>query len=326
MILSPQISIITPVWNGWPYIKECVESVLSQDFESWEMIISDNGSTDETRAYLDSLADERIRVFKQDKNLGIFGNLNFLVSQPSTPLLYILCADDYFLPGGLGRIVNKWDSRPSTTSLLRFNWMKARYGAGKSISYHVLPKCIGPEDSSFYFYLFGCIQGNLSNVSVRTSAIASTGKFNEQLPYAGDYEYWIRLGRENNFELVEDEVCYIRRHPNVASNYLNRNGELVAQNTQVRASLFQDLKGSYPLWLLRLHGTWRYLPMIEVALLRSLKSCGTEVLLTALKQSKNPCMLFPVATFIIYLLTLGGRLGRHRSTYMLLKKHRARLS
>ena len=38
----PAISILTPVWNGLPYIKECIESVLSQDFQDWEMIIGDN--------------------------------------------------------------------------------------------------------------------------------------------------------------------------------------------------------------------------------------------------------------------------------------------
>lgn len=324
MTSSPAISIITPVWNGLPYIRECVDSLCSQSFEDWEMIISDNGSTDGTIAYLDSLTDKRIRVFKQEKNLGIFGNLNFLVSQPSAPLLYILCADDYFLPGGLNTVINAWKDKQPTTGLLRFNWTKARHGTGKSISYHVLPKLMGPTDSSFYFFLFGCIQGNLSNVSVRTSAIALTGTFNERLPYAGDYEYWIRLGRKTNFELVEDEVCFVRRHPGVASNYLNKNGELIAQSTQVRSSLFENLKDGYPGWLLRFHGTWRYLPMIEVALIHSLKSRRPDVLLLALEQSKNPCRLSPLATFAIYLLSLGGRVSRHTSTYMLLKRHRAR--
>ena len=75
---TPAISILTPVWNGLPYIKECVESVFSQEFQDWELIISDNGSTDGTRDYLDTLTDKRVQIFKQDKNLGIDGNLNFL--------------------------------------------------------------------------------------------------------------------------------------------------------------------------------------------------------------------------------------------------------
>ena len=76
MSVVPTISILTPVWNGLPYIKECVDSVFAQEFQDWELIISDNGSTDGTRDYLDTLKDQRVRIFKQEKNLGIDGNLN----------------------------------------------------------------------------------------------------------------------------------------------------------------------------------------------------------------------------------------------------------
>ena len=44
MSALPAISILTPVWNGLPYIQECVESVIAQDFQDWEMIIGDNAS------------------------------------------------------------------------------------------------------------------------------------------------------------------------------------------------------------------------------------------------------------------------------------------
>ena len=50
----PAISILTPVWNGLPYVKECIASVLAQEFQDWELLIGDNGSTDGTREYLAS--------------------------------------------------------------------------------------------------------------------------------------------------------------------------------------------------------------------------------------------------------------------------------
>ncbi len=70
MSVVPAISIITPVWNGLPYIKECVESVLAQDFQDWEMIVGDNASEDGTSEYLRTLNDPRIKVFRHEKNLG----------------------------------------------------------------------------------------------------------------------------------------------------------------------------------------------------------------------------------------------------------------
>ena len=77
----PRISVLMPVYKGIPYIPEAVESVLAQDEQDWELVISDNGSTDSTRDYLSTLQDPRIRVHLQQANLGIFGNLNFLLAQ-----------------------------------------------------------------------------------------------------------------------------------------------------------------------------------------------------------------------------------------------------
>ena len=85
----PRISVLMPVYNGMPYIPDAVESVLAQDEQDWELVISDNGSTDSTRDYLRSLQDPRIRVHLQQANLGIFGNLNFLLAQQH--LIWIAC-------------------------------------------------------------------------------------------------------------------------------------------------------------------------------------------------------------------------------------------
>ena len=73
----PSISIVTPVWNGLPYIKELLSLSLSQDFQDWEMIIGDNSSTDGTSEYLQTLNDPRIKVFRHEKNLGVYRNIHF---------------------------------------------------------------------------------------------------------------------------------------------------------------------------------------------------------------------------------------------------------
>ena len=108
----PRISVLMPVYNGMPYIPEAVESVLAQDEQDWELVISDNGSTDSTRDYLSTLQDPRIRVHLQQANLGIFGNLNFLLAQAQASIAKILCADDKLLPGALARIAAFMEERP----------------------------------------------------------------------------------------------------------------------------------------------------------------------------------------------------------------------
>ena len=224
MIESPKISVITPVYNGLPYIKECVKSVLEQDVQQWEMLISDNCSTDETREYLDTIEDDRITIFKQRKNLGIFGNLNFLFEQAKAPVSQILCADDYFTENSsLKYLVDYWQKQDDQLGFVRFN-SRFRLEAEKNI-----PATIKAGQADLWFYLFGNMPGNLSNVSLRTHIVEEAGMFNQAFPYAGDFEFWVRAAQQFDFKLEDKKIVYVRRHPKTASNLLNKNGELVKQ-------------------------------------------------------------------------------------------------
>jgi glycosyltransferase involved in cell wall biosynthesis len=162
-----KISIVMPTYNGLKYIKEAIGSVLQQDFADWELLISDDGSKDGTREYLLSLQDPRIKVHLQEKNLGIFGNLNFLFERAQADLTQILCQDDHFIgPTSLKRILDEWAGQAPDVSYMRFN--HGFDSASKLVQYetHVLPAIVTPEQSDLYFFIFGCIPGNLSNVSL----------------------------------------------------------------------------------------------------------------------------------------------------------------
>lgn len=239
---KPAISIVTPVWNGLPYLKECVDSVLTQDFQDWELIISDNGSTDGTRDYLDTLVDPRIQTYKQEKNLGIDGNLNFLFSKASGDIAYTLCADDYFYPGAIRKIVNEWSLVPPNTGFIGFNWKEViKHSINARYSYEVLPKVLGPGFAQLAFFLFGNMPGNLSNVSSKVSAVVGGGGFNEAFQLAGDYEMWSRLARTHTMVLSDTETCYVRRHEGVATNYLNKQGQLFNEHVIIYEKFVEEL-------------------------------------------------------------------------------------
>src|SRR5688500_602576 len=135
----PAISIITPVWNGLPYIKECIGSVLAQEFQNWELLIGDNGSTDGTTDYLATLNDSRIHIYKHEINRGISGNLNFLFSKANAPLAYILCADDCFHSKGLNYVIDEWNSSIESVVFICFS-PDAGSCKLKQYAYNTLPK------------------------------------------------------------------------------------------------------------------------------------------------------------------------------------------
>jgi glycosyltransferase involved in cell wall biosynthesis len=244
MSISPAISIITPVWNGLPYIRECVASVMSQEFQDWEHLIGDNGSTDGTRDFIDTLTDPRVHIFKHEKNLGISGNLNFLFSKARAPIAYILCADDFFYPGALASVMQEWRTANPNVAI-----MCVRQGTGGSrvveYAYNILPKNISPANSALAFFLFGNFTGNVSNVSVRVSAFISTGGFVGHLQTAQDFEMWRQIAKQYEMNLIEGKIVYIREHSESATYHLTRNGDDYIQLITIYERLIEQLSKDF---------------------------------------------------------------------------------
>lgn len=320
--MKPEISIITPVWNGLPYIKECIQSVLDQDFQDWELIISDNGSTDGSREYLSSLADPRIKIFLQETNLGIFGNLNFLASQVRARWIKVLCADDYFLPGGLRRVVECWRKSAGNTSFIRHNWHDAKNSAAARARYsaRILSHFQDPKTTNLIFFVFGNPGGNLSNVSFNARYHANGLQFRQDLPYAGDFEYWARIGNCGPWRLETDRVTYVRQHANQATRYLNKSGELIRQSKVVTEELYNQLKNEFPPMLLKARGSWNYFRFITQALKAPNKGTISQVFVNL----KSPATLPSPLTLLLFAVTLGGKLFTDSTSRLLMERDLAK--
>ena len=242
MSAIPAISIITPVWNGLPYIKECVESVLAQDFQDWELIVGDNASDDGTSEYLRTLNDPRIKVFRHEKNLGPYKNYRFLFNKMTAPIYTALCADDYFYEGGLRKIVDEWAKVGPEIGLISFNWKYRQINHDRltAYSYSVLPRVLNKTNATIAFFLFGNIPGNLSEVSGRVPLVVSED-FLYHIKYSSDFEYWLRLTKKTGIFLSNTEVNYIRKHDRVMATYAIANGEYHEESIPVFEKLIDEL-------------------------------------------------------------------------------------
>lgn len=309
------ISIVMPTYNGMEFVRQAVESVLQQDDPSWELIISDDGSKDGTREYLATLSDPRVRVHLQEKNLGIFGNLNFLFRQVNHEITQILCQDDYFLDSGaLGRLVEEWKRQSADTAFLRCNHDPGNANSVLSaFEREALPQRIEPAVSDLYFAVFGCIPGNLSNVSVRTEWVERAGWFRADIPYAGDFEFWSRVGRASAWALSQTKTTVVRSHAGQASNYLNFKGELLPQMRSVLEVLYQTaVAGGAHAGLLRLHITVNYVAQHkDRGLKRAILRRDSTYLRRAMQEFDRGTFAYgPIASWLIFLGSLGGRAFR----------------
>ena len=95
--MNPKLTIGMPVYNGELFIKRAIESILAQTFTDFELIISDNASTDSTQEICQSFSkkDNRIRIFKQEKNIGVHKNFYFVLSQAKSQYFAWAAVDDY---------------------------------------------------------------------------------------------------------------------------------------------------------------------------------------------------------------------------------------
>jgi glycosyltransferase involved in cell wall biosynthesis len=73
---SPIVTVLLPVYNGERYLREAIESILTQTLESFELLIVDDGSTDGTEAICRSFTDPRVRVHRYEENAGVIFALN----------------------------------------------------------------------------------------------------------------------------------------------------------------------------------------------------------------------------------------------------------
>lgn len=108
-----------PVYNGERYIREALDSILAQDFEDFELLISDNVSTDATEEICRDYAarDDRIRYSRNDRNLGAAANYNRVFGEARGEFFKWAAHDDVCAPSFLRRCVETMDSSPAEVVL-----------------------------------------------------------------------------------------------------------------------------------------------------------------------------------------------------------------
>src|SRR6266849_6791651 len=114
---QPLVSVITPVYNGDQYLRECIESVLAQTYSNWVYTIVNNCSTDGTLAIAGEYAqrDKRIRIYSNDSLLDIIANHNraFRLISADSKYCKVVSADDWLFPECLTKMVGVAEANPS---------------------------------------------------------------------------------------------------------------------------------------------------------------------------------------------------------------------
>ena len=115
MLNNPKVSVLIPVYNSASFVEEAINSILSQSFDDFELILLDDCSTDNSFEIISNIDDSRIRIYQNDKNMGISYSRNKLMKLALGQYLAIMDNDDISMPNRLRLQVAYLDANPQIT-------------------------------------------------------------------------------------------------------------------------------------------------------------------------------------------------------------------
>lgn len=241
-----KISVILPVYNGENYIKDCIESILIQTVDNFELIITDNNSTDKTHEIINNFSDKRIKFITNKGASGICGNLNNGFQNASGEFIQIICHDDLLEPDCLEKqyniLSNHLDAGMVFCDKHDIDSLGQKINRQTCYSRKYLPPIIDSGRTALYFMCFGCLPGNLSTVMITKKAFAKTGLFDKNLIYVGDFEYWVRLGVNFSMLSNDSKLVSCRDHPKRATRVFNEKLIVIKEESRLWELLIHQNK------------------------------------------------------------------------------------
>lgn len=230
--LQPLVGFVTPVFNGEAFLEECIESVLSQEWDNWDYVIVDNASTDRTPQIAARYAsrDPRIRVIRNPSLLPLMDSLNRAMRavHPLSHYCKVVHADDSLMPLCVPEMVSLAESRPSIGIVGAYGISGSRIlGTGLPLGRSVFKgRKILRDTLRGDYYVFG----SPSSLLIRTSLLEGKTDFYNPLNRSGDVEACFRILARHDFGFVHEILTRTRQHHRSQSHLGEklRTGELNA--------------------------------------------------------------------------------------------------
>ncbi len=218
--LMMQVTVIIPTFNSAQFLTAAVDSVLAQTFKDFEIIVVDDGSTDNTEDVLKKY-DDKVRYIKQ-KNQGVSIARNTGIKNSNSKYVAFLDSDDVWMPAKLEKQINALENNPKS---------KACYTEYLSVSEDMKPqdlkrlRCNGSALNDLL--LRGNVIGPPSTILCERQLFEEIGVFDSSLSLSADWDMWIRLACVTELTFLNEPLIKYRLH---GSN-MSKNVKLLEEDT-----------------------------------------------------------------------------------------------
>ena len=230
----PKVSLYIPTHNYGRYLEEAIESVLGQNYDDWELIIIDDGSTDDTQTVLAKYkGNPRIRIYRQ-KNQGLTRANNRAIKLSRGEYIIRLDADDYLDENALLVMANVLDCKPDVSLVYPDYYVVSEDGELLRLERR---SKIYEEDDLLD------LPSHAACAMIRKSCLNELGGYNEDIPRQDGYDLWLRLVQKYRVYNVNLPLFYYRRH---ASSMSSQVDNLLRTRQQIKRNFVSSLGKETP--------------------------------------------------------------------------------
>lgn len=241
-MVTPLVSVFIPAYNCEEYIIQSVESMLNQTYENIEVIIVDDGSSDNTVSLINSLNDDRIRLYQNTENKGIPYTRNRGLGLAKGKYMAIMDADDIAYPTRIAKQVEFLEKH--TDHIAIGSYYDKQFESGKTRTIKLFANNHAMMKYMLMFF------DPISNPSamVRLEPVKMNNiVYNEQYFVAQDYDFWLKLIEYGKLGMIQEPlITYRSGHANITARSKN---EKLAKRNKIIGEIQKDALRYFGIYL-----------------------------------------------------------------------------
>ena len=210
----PLISVVVASYNHQAYVQACLQSVLDQDFQDFEIVVTDDGSSDDTVARIQALQDPRIRLKVLPHNRGACIALNDAILRARGRFIAVLNSDDYFLPCKLGQQLAYLQAHPQVGAVFGLPAFINEQGEVFDDPAHRDHNAFVAGERTRHQWLRHFFdEGNAlchPTVLIRREVYDRLGLYDPRLAQVPDLDMWIRLASHTGLHVMPQALTAFR--------------------------------------------------------------------------------------------------------------------
>jgi len=235
-----RVSVIIPTYNCETYVGQAVESVLAQTYQDFELIVVDDGSTDNTRQVLEPYLDRITYLYQENQGESAARNRGIQMAQGE--YVAFLDSDDLWLPRKLERQVAAMEVSPE--AILVYSYSYVINASGEQICFHGSDRlCQGKAGLHQVFaqlVMYNLI-ANPGTVMVHKQSLVETTPFDPTIQWGEDWDLWLRLSLKGPFAFIPEPLACYRMRQAGRRLRIEASDEFVRQNERILHKVFAVL-------------------------------------------------------------------------------------